>query len=105
MSQISDAVDSMSGNELLVFLTTFDYQKPSAEAAAPTRPGDVTSSDYADYYNELENAGTLEYEPDTWGEVEYLHAAGKLDNETYYAALEDLTGASSAPAADASPVQ
>lgn len=93
MSQISDAIESMSGNELLLFLTTFDYKKPTAPdtSAAATRP-DLSSPDYGDYYNDLQDAGTLDYEPDTWSEVEYWRATGKLDNETYYAALEDLTG-------------
>ena len=86
MSQISEAVESMAGSELVLFLTTFTYKESKSESGE--RP-EFGSEEYGAYYNDLQDAGTLDYAPDTWAEVEALAASGKLDRETYYAVLED----------------
>ena len=98
MSQISNAVESMEGSELVVFLTTFDYKDSSAESVPAERP-EFGTFEYGAYYDDTSNPGTFVPEPDTWAEVEYLHAAGKLDREVYYAVLEDRVGTAGESAA------
>lgn len=89
MSQVTDAVATMSGEALVEWLATFDYGKP---AVRETRPPYGTPH-YGRHYNETGDAGVGDARPDTWDEVEYLKNAGVLDRETYYAALERRQGA------------
>lgn len=90
MSQVTDAVATMSGDSLVEWLATFDYRKPAKREAKPP----YGTPHYGRYYNETADAGVGDdAAPDTWDEVEYLKNAGVLDRETYYAALERRQGA------------
>lgn len=88
MSQVTDAVATLEGDELVEWLATFEYARPPAGEPKPP----YGTPQYGRYYNEVGDAGTGTTAPDTWDEVEYLKNAGQLDRTTYYAALRRRQG-------------
>lgn len=83
MSQVTDAVAELEGDELVEWLATYEYAAPETEPKAP-----YGTPQWGRQYNETGDAGTGGGAPNTWDEVEYLKEVGLLDREVYYAALK-----------------